>query len=233
MEIGLAVSGNGASAQWAHLLADELSRVLPIRMVSVCSSAAAPLLLWARGLPLAEISHAAKRNFMGFACLADLLRQPTIAPRCAVACNCVELDSGRIVVYADGLFSQAEHLLVCPLHGQEKRVLRASAAPFRGLRPVRNGKQRLCDFSVRYGCPLFPLRMAGIQRTMSLQFSGGSTPAQVAADSLRTLTGRRADLHYEIGEFSGKGNPADWARDFVQTHEQELYDRLLFYTSLL
>ena len=78
----------------------------------------------------------------------------------------------------------------------------------------------------RYGCPFFPLKMAGMERILSVSFSGGESPAQVAADTLSALTGKNADLHYDL-RFGGADIP-EKIRAFMEEHIAEIYEKLLF-----
>ena len=105
-------------------------------------------------------------------------------------------------------------------------ALACALSPYRDSEPFVREGMRLCDFSVRYGCPFFPLKMAGMERILSVSFSGGESPAQVAADTLSALTGKNADLHYDL-RFGGADIP-EKIRAFMEEHIAEIYEKLLF-----
>lgn len=112
---------------------------------------------------------------------------------CDLAVSCVDASTGITVIYSDTLHSDAWNLKVLPLSGNEPAALACALSPYRDSEPFVREGMRLCDFSVRYGCPFFPLKMAGMERILSVSFSGGESPAQVAADTLSALTGKNAD----------------------------------------
>lgn len=232
MKIGVAFSGSGAGAAASHAFADELqSCSLKIKMLSVTSLAAIPSLLWSRGLPCDEIGRlmkqyqAAQTSCKGL----QLIRKTGIMNEkatCDLAVNCVDTLTGVTVIYCDSICSDAWNLKVEPLQSNEYAALCATVSPYRACKPYANKGMNLCDFSVRYGCPYFPLKMAGMERLLSVSFAGGDTPAQIASDSISVITGKNAQLHYTV-KCEGDEDPEQQVRRFVQEHIEEIYDKML------
>lgn len=233
MKIGVAVSGSGAGAGAAYCLADELrGQGAEIAMLSACSLAAVSLLLWSRGLESAETDELMTlfTSAQTPACaLAEFERMGIFRgkPRCELAVSSVDVTTGVSVIYCDRLRSDAHNLLALPLSGNERAALASTVSPYGASEPFPTSGMRLCDFSARYGCPFFPLKMAGMERLLAVSFSGASEPAQVAAESLSALTGKNADLHYAL-RLDAKAEPNARIREFVRLHEGEIYDKLLF-----
>lgn len=233
MKIGVAVSGSGAGSGAAYSLADELRRQgVEISMLSACSLAAVSLLLWSRGLEDSETDELMTlfAQAQSPACaIAEFERMGVFRgkPRCELAVSGVDVSTGVTVIYCDRLRSDAHNLIVLPLSGNERAALASTVSPYHASEPFPTSGMRLCDFSVRYGCPFFPLKMAGMERLLAVSFAGASEPAQVAAESLSVLTGKNADLHYTLRlddrDCSGKS-----IREFVRLHDGEIYDKLLF-----
>ena len=203
MKIGVAFSGSGACAAAAHQLAALLQqRSIEITMLSATSLAAVPSLLWSRGVPLEEIDKqmhlfcsVSPQTGLRQLEKAGLLDRPAV---CDFAVNCVDVSTGVTVIYSDSLHSNAWNLKVLPLVGNERAALLAALCPWGDAEPVALEGMRLCDFSACYGSPLFPLKMAGMERLMAVSFPGGGTPAQTAANSLVCLTGKNADFYCEV-----------------------------------
>lgn len=231
MKIGVAFSGSGAGAAAAHAFAGELEKCsLTIEMLSVTSLAAVPSLLWAYGLPDEEIEEltglftTAETPELGLRTLEGMgVFRKKGAPRCPLAVNSVDVSTGITAIFSDAVCSDAWNLKVLPLAGWERAALGAALSPYKESEPCPSSGMRLCDFSARYGCPFFPLKMAGMERLLSVNFAGGETPAQIAADSLASLTGRNADLHYTLPPV-----PPAQIRSFVREHTAEIYNKLLF-----
>lgn len=230
MKIGLACSGSGPGARYAHILAEELNRLsLGPAMISCTSLPSAPMLLWSRGVPIHEIGSRTNALFQekepeqALSCFCTGL--PCIW-RCDFALNSVDIQTGTVVTWADGLHSQAGNLKVKPLKGVEKKALSAAMKPWYGKGTEKLGKLRLCDFSARYGCPLFPLKLAGMERILSVVFTGQKDPAGAACESLSALTGKYADLQYIVSP--SKIQEPEKIKKFFLDHRDELYEKLLF-----
>lgn len=230
MKIGLACSGSGPGARYAYIVAEELNILsLSPAMISCTSLSAAPMLLWNCGLPVNEIEarmnalFQKKESAQALSCFCTGL--PCIR-RCDFALNSVDLQTGTVVAWADGLHSKAGNLKVKPLKGSEKKALSASMKPWYGKGTEPLGKFQLCDFSARYGCPLFPLKMAGMERILSVVFTGQTDPVGAACESLSALTGKYADLQYVLSPF--KAQEPQKIKKFFLEHQDELYEKLLF-----
>lgn len=233
MKIGVAFSGSGAGAMAAYAFADELRKsALKIEMMSATSLASVSSLLWAYGLPTDDIRElmaqfsAASAPEEGL----DMLERAGAfqgSSACAFAVNSVDTLSGVTAVYSDALKSDAWNLKVLPLSGSERTALASTISPYTGCCPYSLDGMSLCDFSVRYGCPFFPLKMAGMEKLLSVTFAGGDSPAQVAADCLTSLTGRFADLHYTVKLLSCTDIETQ-VRAFVSRNIREIYDKMLF-----
>ncbi len=231
MKIGIAFSGSGAGAPWSHIFAEELrSCAVPIEMLSATSLAAVPVLLWSRGCSNEEIrlwmQDILQDSAHGCRQLAqsELIKKPD---GYSVAISSVDILSGVSVLYSDELQADAWNLKVHPLAGNEDYALMSAVSPFGGMEPPIVDEMKLCDFSMRYGCPFFPLKMAGIERILSVSFSGGDMPVQAAGDNMSALTGRNADLHFSIKPDSPE-HAEDYIRSFVQNNVGVIYQKLLF-----
>ena len=233
MKIGVAFSGCGDSALGAWAFADELEKYsLKIDLLSVTSLSAISSLLWSYGQEEGQI-----RKYM-----AGLMKSPsweeldfTLAPkekgyRCPLAVNSVDVLTGVSVIYCDQLHSDAWKLKTYPLAGRERQALLSTLSPYKGLEPLCLDDMLLCDFSVQYGCPCFPLKMAGVEKILSVSLCGGYQPVQVAADSLSLLTGKNSDLHYSLPAPKRKriARIEEANRQFVREHISEIYEKLLF-----
>lgn len=229
MKIGLACAGSGPGAGNAHVLAGALEALsICPEMISCASLSSAPMLLWSRGLELEEIGKRVGALLDSPNARKGLRRFCGTLPekrRCALALCSMDLETGVTVVWADGLRSDAWNLKVLPLQGAERKALQSVVSPYLSLEPGKWDSLRLCDFSARYGCPLPPLKMAGMERVVSVVFAGASDPAGIASESLSILTGKNADLHYTLRL---PGDEPENVEEFVYTHRKELYEKLLF-----
>lgn len=233
MKIGVALSGSGPGAQAAYAFADELMRCsVKIDLLSVTSLAAVSCMLWAKGLEpeeihelmtLLEASHTP-------ACgLRQIEKMGVFSPGagCPLAVNSADIATGVTVIHTDQFHSDAWNLKTCPLAGNERAALIAAVSPYRDSPLLELDGMRLCDFSVRYGCPFFPLRMNAAEKILSVSFAGGASPAQIASSSLASLTGKNADLHYTV-HLDDPEDPAGQIRNFVQENIVQIYHKMLF-----
>lgn len=230
MKIGLACAGNGPGAANAHVLARALEALsICPEMISCTSLPAAPMLLWSRGLAAEQVGARMEALLSAENAGKGLGRFCAALPktrRCALALCSADLETGVTVIWADGLCSDAWNLKIAPLDGAQRLALQSAVSPRLLLEPGSCGSLRLCDFSARYGCPLLPLKMAGMERVLSVVFTGADDPAGIAAESLSVLTGKNADLHYAL-RLSGSEAPEE-LEQFVRAHRDELYGKLLF-----
>ncbi|MEM1483978.1 hypothetical protein V6615_03750 [Oscillospiraceae bacterium PP1C4] len=233
MKIGVAFSGSGIGAASAHVFAEELRKCsLAIEMLSVTSLAAVPSLLWTRGIQMDTIAElmnlfsAEKTPYAGLKMLERMGAFQTM-PVCNLAVNSVDAATGISVIYSDIVSSDAWNLKVLPLTGNESVALSSTISPYKGSESFSDDGMQLCDFAIRYGCPFFPLKMAGMERLLSVSFAGGDAPAQIAADSLSSLTGKNADLHYTV-KLIDVTDTREQIQTFVQEHIAEIYDKMLF-----
>ena len=156
--------------------------------------------------------------------LLDQMRvfQP-VKERCKIAVSSVDVSTGVTAIFCDQLQSSAWNLKVYPLSNHVREALKAAICPFGEGEPLNWEQMQLCDFSARYGCPFFPLRMAGMERLLAVCFSGGDSPAQIAADSLSALTGKNADFYCAIHSKDTKD-----PRIIAQENLEAIYQSLLF-----
>lgn len=231
MKIGVAFSGSGVGAPWSHIFAEELhSCAVPIQMLSATSLAAVPVLLWSKGCSGEEIQQWMQKILLAPALgckqlvQSELIKKPCEYP---VAMSSVDILSGISVLYADGLQADAWNLKVHALTGNEDCALTSAVSPYGGMEPPIVDKMKLCDFSLRYGCPFFPLKMAGIERILSVSFPGGNMPVQAAGDNMSALTGRNAELHLSIKPDSAECAES-FIRSFIQNNIGAIYQKLLF-----
>lgn len=227
-KIGLACAGGGTGAEYAYLLLEELkAAAVPVEMVSCTSLAAVPLLLYTYGFTPPEIDREMarlKRGKSSRPCRPQIFRDRVAG--CRIAVSGVDAETGVTAIRADGLRSDARNLKIYPLYGHENEALRETLSPWGGLEPAFLEGMRLCDFSARYGCPFFPLKMAGMERLFSVVFAGGGDPAQTAGESLAVLTGKNADVHLTLR--LPPRDPAGQLRRIIQEKIPELYQKLLF-----
>ena len=206
MKLGVTFSGSGALAARSNELVEALSdSSLRIGMLSATSLSAVPALLWSRGLEAAETGElmdlllGAQSPALGLRQLEGMGVLRAKAPRYDLAVCSVDCATGVTVIFCDSLRSDAWNLKIYPLTGNEREALTAAICPYGGLEPQKWEEMQLCDFAARYGCPFFPLWLAGMERTLAVSFAGGDAPAQIAADSLSALTARNADRCLVLG----------------------------------
>ena len=228
MKLGLAFSGSGESAANAHCFVEELEAGgLPLGMLSASSLAALPAFLWARGFAAAQVEALMEDFFHARTPrggLARLERAGALAGSCKlpVALCSVDVETGVAAIFCDSLRSDAWNLKVYPLAGNERAALGAALCPYGESPPQRWAQLRLCDFAARYGCPFFPLRMAGMEKLLAASFAGGGRPAQIAADTIAALTAKRADVFCQV-----EGPSAGEVRAQARALLPECYEKLL------
>ena len=235
MKIGIAFSGSGIGAQAAWAFVDELQKCsVSIEMLSATSLAAVSTLLWAKGLgpeEIAELMTLFCKTESPLVGVRQFERMGVLKGKMSsnLSISSVDAATGVTMIYSDTLHSDAWNLKVLPLTGNEAEALAATLSPCGGLDPYASDGMRLCDFAVRYGCPFFPLTMAGMERLLSVSFAGGETPAQIAADSLSSLTCKNADLHYTIKlKNYADADIETQVRSYVRQHIAQIYERMLF-----
>ncbi len=228
MKLGVTFSGSGESALYAYWFAEELERgSLKIGMLSATSLAAVPAFLWARGYDLVKIQQMMEAFTHARTPQTGLRRLEQMgalkgARRIPLALSSVDVETGVTAIFCDSLRSDAWNLKVYPLLGNERAALSAAICPYGESRPQRWEGMGLCDFAARYGCPYFPLRMAGMEKLLAVSFVGGGRPAQIAADSIASLTAKNADLFCRVEETSSQG-----VRAMAQNLLPECYEKLV------
>lgn len=229
-KIGLACAGSGPPALLAHLLVSELEALsLPIHMISCTSIAAYPLLLWNHGIPLQEISRRMQQLVHEKGArtewnISDIQAQEACRD---FAVSAVDIVRGTAMIWSDSLHANAENLEVHPLSGYESVALKSAACPWRDSRPVRFEGRKLADFASRYGCPFFPLKMAGMERLLSVVFAGETEPSGAAMETLAILSGKNADIHLTF-RLENTKKPEKQIQSLVRSKSEELYQKLLF-----
>lgn len=234
MKIGVAFSGSGAGAAAAKtsLPTELLKRSVAGRYALGDLAAAVPSLLWSRrggaggarraDDPVFGVADAAAGT-PAAGSNGDVPRARGVRP-CGQLCRCLHRHNGDLFRHAAlGRVEPQSPVAFRQRTGGAR--LRAESLP--GQRAVRPARE--C------GCATFPfVTAARFSRSRWRGWSGScpspsreaNPPAQVAADTLSALTGKNADLHYDL-RFGGADIP-EKIRTFVEEHIAEIYEKLLF-----
>lgn len=183
-------------------------------MISACCIPSATAMLFAYGYDSAKYRKLAERflrdsheNDIDFAvanlsCAMRIKKPPDGIP---VAVNAVDVATGKILTFTNDFVCRSEKLETAAM-GDPYDVLSATISLMDGLGSYQFSGYRLCDYCCWYGCPVYPLKMAGITKIISISFlpKHPKTPYEVLVGQMTERSGRLASLHIPI-EFAGRG----------------------------
>lgn len=241
MKIGVALSGCDIGGIGAYAALFELERQgLGIGMITACGIPAVTALPYAYGcgpeecrvLAEAFLEDRAKTDLdMAVAELSAKLKPGQMRRRIPLAVGAVNVPDGRAVLFADGKSRFGGCLDILPLEDAYD-ALSAAISPAGGLASYPYGGFRLCDFSVWYGCPVHPLRLAGIERTVSIAFLPRlpDTPCEVMAKQKIRASAGLADVHITVEPEEGARleRYIELAAGQIRARIKEIYARVLF-----
>lgn len=221
MKIGVALSGcdiGGVSAY--HVLKLLEKKGFSIQMVSACCMPSVTALCHGCGLKKARtdrlaaqfLDNAGKQNLdAAIAAASDLLPGGKLARNKSLAINAVNIADGKVVTFTNGFSLDTGTLKTVPLDDAYD-ALSSTINMLDGLRSYQYNGLKLCDFSVWYGCPLYPLKMGGISRTISIAFlpKEPKTPYEILVRQGTLANCRSAGLHISIEFPAGLTTLADY-----------------------
>lgn len=209
MKIGVALSGCDIGGVCGYRVLKRLEAMgFEIEMVSTCCLASAMALAYGCGLEAhkadltaAAFLQAAREENMDAAIAAvDSILPPGRLAQCkALAVNAVQVESGKVFTFTNAFRLKSERLCTLPLRDGYD-ALSATISTLDGLASYRYRGLRLCDYSAWYGCPLYPLRMSGIPRVLSISFLplAPSTPYEILVRQTTLATAGAADVHISV-----------------------------------
>lgn len=208
MRIGVALSGcdiGGVSA-WAALRELELQG-FDIGMVSASCMPATTALLYANGYT-EEAMKKLSENFLRDAQESDIdfaianlsagFREGE-EKRVPLCINAVDVSDSGIVAFTEDYALCGENLKT--FSGAEPYdMLSATVSPMDGLGSYTYKGRRLCDFCCWYGSPVHQLKLAGMEKIISVAFlpEKPKTPYEVLSKRMITELECHADIHILI-----------------------------------
>jgi hypothetical protein len=241
MKIGVALSGShpgGVSAY--HVLRVLEEKGFDIEMVSCCSTPAVTALLHGSGeedradkIMAAFVEKTRLENLdSAIAVAAELLPASLLKNNRKIAVSAVHVADGTVVTFTNryALASQKIHTL--PLENAYD-ILSATVSPMNGLSCYRQGGLCLCDYAVWYGSPLYPLRMNGISRIVSIAFlpEVPQTPYEVLVKQHIESSAKAAEIHIPV-EFpaylTSPGEMSDYALAQVENCLNDIARQMLY-----
>lgn len=207
MKIGVALSGCDIGGISAHSVLEELAvQGLEIAMISSCCIPSVPALLYAYGCD--EIDKHARQFLHDMQALhmdtaignlsADF---PLGHPRGRVplAINAVNVSDGKIITFTNDYAFHTDRLTTFQMDSAYNSLSSTISLEVGPGCYSYNGCS-LCDFCVWYGCPVYPLKMAGLERIISIAFLPQlpCTPYEVLVGHMLEATAGAADLHIPI-----------------------------------
>lgn len=215
MKIGVALSGcdlGGVSAWKA--LSELAAQGFDIGMISASCMPATTALLYANGCAEAVMTKLsedflsdARESDIDFA-IANLSarfregkKEEKRAPLCI---NAVDVSDGEIVVFT-GDCSLCGGNLKTFSDAEPYDMLSATVSLVDGLGSYLYEGRKLCDFCCWYGCPVHQLRLAGMEKIISVAFlpAKPKTPYEALSKRMISGLGSPADIHIQI-EFEDK-----------------------------
>lgn len=241
MKIGVALAGcdiGGVSA-W-RVLRELEEQGFDIGMVSACCLPAATSLLYARGCgdtEMRKLSEAFLRDTrssdidFAIANLSAAFRDGE-GETVPLAINAVNVSDGGIVTFTDDYSLRCGNLKTFPI-GDPYDVLSATISLMDGLGSYRYKGHKLCDFSCWYGCAIQPLKLAGLQKTVSVAFLPRfpKSPYEVLVKQMIGSTASLADIHIPI-EFKNHDlsfeQYEEIAADKIKKRASQIFFKTLF-----
>lgn len=240
MKIGVALSGCEIGGVAAFAALRELEEQgMEIGMVSACGVPAVTALLFALGYEedaccklAGEFLQNARSCDMDLA-VAELSVQVLPARRKAqvpLVISSVDVADGRICAFSSERLPNSRRLNAFPLEDAYD-ALSATISPVDGLATYPFADCSLCDFSVWYGCPVYPLKMAAVEKIISLAFlpEEPRTPYEALVKHRITGSASLADAHLVYsGEHADLEGCRAAAAQQTRTQMDALLARLLF-----
>lgn len=241
VKTGVALSGCdlGGICAWAVL--DELTaQGFYIEMVSASCIPAAAALLYANNYT-SESMRKHSENFLNDARESDIdFAVANLASgfhesggkRTRLCVNAVDVSDGEIVVFTDDYAFSGENLKT--FAGAEPfDIISATVSLVDGLGCYRYRGRRLCDFCCWYGAPVHQLRLAGMERIISVSFlpRKSKTPYEASARRVIMNAASLADIHIPIDfgdEASGLDEYVKIATDKIKSSMNEIAAKILF-----
>lgn len=209
VKIGVAFSGCDIGGLGAYTVLRELEdQGLEVGMISTCGLPSVTSLLYAAGWS-EQACREQTENFLriardidldmavaGFAAEAPLRR---LGARIPFVLSAAGVSDGRICAFTGNYRAATDRLQTYPLRDVYD-ALSATISPVEGLASYEYDGRRLCDFSVWYGAPVYPLKMAGLDRILSVAFlpRNPRTPYEAMVKQRITASAHLADLHIPV-----------------------------------
>lgn len=239
MKIGVALSGCdiGGVCAWSALRALE-EQGLDIGMISACCIPAVTSLLYARGCE-EKVMQKYSSVFLSDARESDVdYAIANLSANCRagrgrqipLAVNAVNVSDGRIITFTDDYSIKGGNIRTFGIEDPYD-ALSATISLMDGLGSYRYKDCRLCDFCCWYGCPVHPLKLAGLQKTVSISFLPAlpKTPYEVLVKQMITVNSSSADIHIPI-EFSGSGLSFEQYEEITTGKIKSCADKILLKT---
>lgn len=230
MKIGIALSGCDAGGLCAfHVLRLLEEKGFTIEMVSCCGISSVTALLYGVG----DVDRAERigSDFWkrmrtenldnAIEAASEQLPSSLLRENDRLAVSAVNVEDGKVIAFTNAFSLDSERLCTLPLTDAYD-TLSATVSPLDGLTSYRLDSMRLCDYSVWYGCPLYPLKMSGISRTVSISFlpERPETPYTVMTGKNVGTTAAAADIHIPIlfpSSLSTRDEQIDFAANKIKS----------------
>ena len=207
VKIGVALSGCDLGGVSAYRVLEKLcEHGFELAMISTCCTPSLTALPYAYGCKKCE---KLARRFLRDCKTSDLDSAITaLSADFAVrgkkksvplAVNSVNVLDGKIITFTNDYRFETDRLSTFALRDTYD-ALSASISLVDGLSSYRYKDARLCDFSIWYGCPVYPLRMAGLACVVSVAFLPEKPRTLYEALGTRMIeaTAPAADVHIKI-----------------------------------
>lgn len=208
MKIGVAFSGCdiGGIAAWRVLRELELQG-FDIAMISACCVPAITSLLFSYGCE-DTVMELLSQQFLRDCheldidyAIANISANVKTGPnkKIPLAINAANVTDGRIVMFTDDYSLQCGNIETVGLENSYD-ALSATTSLMDGLGSYRYGDLRLCDFCCWHGCPIHQLKLAGIQKIISVALLPklAKTPYEVMTKQMIAKSSAAADVHILI-----------------------------------
>jgi len=210
LKIGVALSGCDVGGICAWKILNELeSYGFEIGMVSACCVPAMAALLYTSECGEAEM-EALSDKFLKDAGESDLdfavmnfssaFRRGG-GKRIPAAISAVNIADGGVITFTDDYSLEAGNIKTVKMCDTYD-MISATVSFMGGLSSYRYDGGRLCDYSCWYGCPVHPLKLAGLTKILSLAYlpKTPETPYEKLVKQMVRSGGNSADIHI-ITEF--------------------------------
>lgn len=240
MKIGVALSGCDIGAVATYGVLQELEdQGFQIGMISCSGLPSVTALLYAYGYDEKYYKKAATRFLRSrdnldkaVADFADDLPTRQMRQTVPFAASAMDITSGKICAFTDNYTLDSGSLISYPLEDIYD-ALSATISPAGGLVSYQYGSHRLCDFSASYGAPVYPLKMLGFEKIISVAFvpEETRTPYEALVKKQIAATHHQADVHITIvGSGQGRTLPEIWepAKQRIHNCIEEICVKIAF-----